>query len=65
LLRRHQKVLAPRLRPNTYDELYSGNGDRRLFLRQYPIISIQSIRYRSVIALKFINAETATNQQGG
>lgn len=47
----------------TYDELYSGNGDRRLFLRQYPIISIQSVRYRPVTVLKIINNDTATNQQ--
>jgi hypothetical protein len=46
----------------TYDELYSGNGDRRLFLRQFPIISIQSVRYRPVTVLKIINTDTATNQ---
>ncbi len=28
----------------SYDELYSGNGQRQLLLRQYPIISVQSVR---------------------
>jgi hypothetical protein len=35
-----------------YDELYSGNGDRRLMLRQYPTISVESVRYRPVTVLK-------------
>ena len=39
----------------TYDELYNGTGDRRLFLRDYPIQSIQSVRYRPVTVLKIIN----------
>ena len=46
-----------------YDELYSGTGDRRLFLRQFPIISIQSVRYRPVTVLKITNNDTNTNQQ--
>jgi len=29
-----------------YDELYNGNGDRRLVLRQYPILGVQSVRER-------------------
>jgi hypothetical protein len=47
----------------TYDELYNGNGDRRLLLRQYPIQSIQSVRYRPVTVLKISNTNTALNQQ--
>jgi len=39
----------------TYDELYNGNGDRRLFLRRYPVQSVQSVRYRPVTVLKIIN----------
>src|SRR5712692_6958043 len=39
----------------TYDELYSGTGDRRLFLRQFPLISVDSVRYRPVTVLKIIN----------
>ena len=47
----------------SYDELYNGNGDRRLMLREYPIQSVQSVRYRPVTVLKVINNDTATNQQ--
>src|SRR5260370_40332514 len=39
----------------TYDELYSGTGDRRLFLRQMPLLSVQSGRYRLVLGLQIIN----------
>jgi hypothetical protein len=39
----------------TYDELYNGTGDRRIILRQYPLISVQSVRYRPVTVLKIIN----------
>jgi hypothetical protein len=45
-----------------YDELYNGNGDRRLLLRQYPIISVQSVRYRPVTALKILNNLASTPQ---
>src|SRR6516225_7912754 len=38
-----------------YDELYNGNGDRRLLLRQYPLLSVQSVRYRPVTVLKIQN----------
>jgi hypothetical protein len=38
-----------------YDEVYSGLGDRRLILRQYPLLSVQSVRYRPVVVLKVIN----------
>lgn len=48
---------------HAYDELYNGNGDRRLILRQYPVQSIQSVRYRPVTVLKVINNNTAQNQQ--
>ena len=46
-----------------YDELYSGTGDRRLLLREYPIQSVQSVRYRLVTVLKITNTDQATNQQ--
>lgn len=46
-----------------YDELYSGFGDRRMFLRHFPILSVQSVRYRPVTVLKIINNNTGTNQQ--
>jgi hypothetical protein len=47
----------------SYDELYNGNGQRRLFLRNFPVVSVQSVRYRPVTVLKVINNDTATNQQ--
>jgi hypothetical protein len=47
----------------SYDELYNGNGDRRLLLRQYPIASVDSVRYRPVTVLKIQNSDQATNQQ--
>jgi hypothetical protein len=47
----------------TYDECYNGNGDRRLLLRQYPIISINSVRYRPAVVLKIQNTATSTNQR--
>ncbi len=47
----------------SYDELYDGNGDRRFMLRQYPLISVESVRYRPVTVLKVINNDMATNQQ--
>src|SRR5216683_7659936 len=46
----------------TYDELYSGTGDRRLFLRQMPLLSVQSVRYRPVTVLKVINNLANTPQ---
>jgi len=47
----------------SYDELYSGNGEPPLFLQQYPIISVESVRYRPVTVLKIQNTDQATNQQ--
>src|SRR5947209_7235301 len=46
----------------SYDELYSGNGDRRLLLRQYPIQSVESVRYRPVTVLKITNTTRANVQ---
>jgi hypothetical protein len=46
----------------TYDELYNGTGDRRLVLRQYPLLSVQSVRYRPVTGLKIINNLANTPQ---
>jgi hypothetical protein len=45
-----------------YDELYSGDGDRRLLLRQYPVLGVQSVRYRPVTVLKVINTDQANQQ---
>ena len=47
----------------SYDELYSGNGDKRLLVREYPLQSVQSVRYRPVTVLKVINNNKGLNQQ--
>jgi hypothetical protein len=47
----------------SFDELYNGTGDRRLLLREYPIQSVQSVRYRPVTVIKVQNTDTATNQR--
>jgi hypothetical protein len=46
----------------SYDELYNGNGDRRLLLRQYPILAVQSVRYRPVTVVKVTNNLAGTPQ---
>jgi hypothetical protein len=46
----------------SYDELYDGNGRRRLQLRQYPIQCVQSVRYRPVTVLKITNTDPANVQ---
>ncbi len=46
-----------------YDELYSGTGDHRLLLREYPIQAVQSVRYRLVTVLEITNTNQALNQQ--
>jgi hypothetical protein len=46
----------------SYDELYNGTGDKRLLLRQYPIQSMQSVRYRPVTVLKITNSSSANQQ---
>ncbi len=45
-----------------YDELYDGNGGRELHLREYPVQSVQSVRYRPVTVLKVINNFTSNQQ---
>lgn len=46
-----------------FDELYNGAGDRRLMLRNYPLLSVSSVRYRPVTVLKVINNNASLNQQ--
>jgi hypothetical protein len=58
-----QKYCRREFAVRSYDELYDGNGDRRLMLRQYPLISVESVRYRPVTVLKVINNDRTTNQQ--
>jgi hypothetical protein len=45
-----------------YDELYSGRGEREIFLRNYPINSVKSVRYRPVTVLKVQNNTPNTPQ---
>jgi hypothetical protein len=46
----------------TYDELYNGRGERALVLRNYPLLSVQSVRYRPVTVLKITNNQNANVQ---
>ena len=46
----------------SYDELYSGLGHRRLLLRQYPVVSVESVRYRPATVLKITNTDPANVQ---
>src|SRR5438046_10759791 len=46
----------------SYDELYSGSGQRHLLLREYPIVSVQSVRYRPVTVLKITNTDALNVQ---
>jgi hypothetical protein len=45
---------------DTYDELYDGRGERQLFLRNFPIQSVQSVRYRPVTVMKLTRTDSAT-----
>jgi hypothetical protein len=58
-----EKYCRRRFVSSSYDELYNGNGDRRLLLRQYPIQHVKSVRYRPVTVIKIINNNTLLNQQ--
>ncbi len=57
-----EKYCRRRFVSKAFDELYNGNGDRRLLLRQYPLQSVQSVRYRPVTVLKVTNTDP-TNVQ--
>jgi hypothetical protein len=46
----------------SYDEVYNGNGQRQLVLRNFPLISVQSVRYRPVYVLKIQNTLANTPQ---
>src|SRR5689334_21349926 len=46
-----------------YDELYNGNGTARILLRQYPLVSVQSVRYNPATVLRVQNTDRTTNQQ--
>jgi hypothetical protein len=44
---------------DTFDELYNGRGERQLLLRNLPVQSVQSVRYRPVSVLKITRNENA------
>ena len=46
---------------DTYDELYSGRAERALHLRNYPLISVQSVRYRPVTVMKITRTDSQTS----
>lgn len=58
-----QKYCRREFTVRLYDELYDGNGDRRLLLRAYPVQSVESVRYRPVTVIKIQNTDQATNQR--
>jgi hypothetical protein len=57
-----EKYCRRRFVTASFDELYDGTGDRRMLLRQYPIQSVQSVRYRPVTVLKITNTLAANVQ---
>lgn len=58
-----EKYCKRRFLSRAYDELYNGSGDKRLLLRQYPVQSVTSVRYRPVTVAKVTNSNMALNQQ--
>src|SRR5947209_7511723 len=57
-----QRYCKRRFVTDTYDELYSGRGERCLYLRNFPLQSVQSVRYRPVTVLKITNTLANTPQ---
>jgi hypothetical protein len=57
-----EKYCRRRFVSTAYDELYDGTGERRLLLRQYPVQSVQAVRYRPVTVLKVTNTSAANVQ---
>jgi hypothetical protein len=47
----------------SYDELYRAPADGVLYLRQYPVISVQSVRANPLTVFQVKNSDTSTNQQ--
>lgn len=58
-----EKYCKRRFLTHAYDELYNGSGYKRLLLRQYPLQSVQSVRYMPVFVCRVQNYNTAQNQQ--
>jgi hypothetical protein len=57
-----EKYCRRRFVSTAYDELYDGTGARRLLLRQYPVQSVQAVRYRPVTVIKVTNTGAANVQ---
>src|SRR5262249_39608874 len=47
----------------TLDELYNGEGQVRLMLREYPVQSVKSVRFSPQTVLQVQNTDRSTNQQ--
>src|SRR5437763_4259160 len=47
---------------NTYDELYNGTGDRRLALRQFPLVSVARVAYGPIPVLRVSNTSPANQR---
>jgi hypothetical protein len=58
-----EKYCKRRFLTHAYDELYNGSGGKRLLLRQYPIQSVQSVRYMPVFVCRVGNFNMTLNQQ--
>ncbi|HTU90068.1 MAG TPA: hypothetical protein VMF69_08220 [Gemmataceae bacterium] len=58
-----EKYCKRRFLTHFFDELYNGSGDKRLLLRQYPLQSVQSVRYMPVFVCQVGNFNTTLNQQ--
>jgi hypothetical protein len=50
-----ERYCKRRFTTNDFDELYSGRAERTLYLRNFPIRSVKSVRYRPVTVLKVTN----------
>lgn len=46
-----------------YDELYSGTGRRMLILHNFPVVSVQSVRFRPTSVLKIRNTNAGVVQK--
>jgi hypothetical protein len=46
----------------TYDELYNGTGDRRLVLRQFPLVSVARVAYGPIPVLRVSNTGAANQR---
>jgi hypothetical protein len=58
-----ERYCRRRFAPISHDELYHGSGESRLLLRHFPILSVQSVRYRPAAVLRIINNDSSVNQQ--